>query len=157
MTEVFLSMKPKVQILISIVQYGVLIAVGLLLPHSQISPFYSFINIFGVLLILGGFWIHGLSHYVHRQAHEKPEEIEKLVTTGIYSKIRHPGYMGLIITYLGFPLAFASLPVFVLSLIFAYPLYSQAKREEEFLIKKFGKEYQDYMKKVPWMFIPKII
>ncbi len=155
-TDVYLSAKPAVKILIDIVQYSILIAIGLLFPDPKI-PFSPFINVFGVILIVGGFWLHGLSHQVHKQAHKEPKKIEQLVTTGIYSKMRHPGYLGLILVYFGFPFVFTSVFVSIPVLIFAYPLYIQAKKEEEFLIKKFGKEYQDYIKKVPWRFIPKII
>jgi len=154
--DIYLSAKPKVRILIDMIQYAILTAVGLLFPYPKI-PFSPLTNIFGVFLIIGGFCLHRSSHQVHKQAHEEPEKTEELVTIGIYSKIRHPGYLGLILVYLGFPFASTSLLVFIPALIFAYPLYIQAKKEEEFLIKKFGKEYQDYMKKVPWKFIPKII
>jgi len=51
----------------------------------------------GISLLILGSIIHGLSHKEHKQAHSKAEDIEKIVTTGIYSKIRHPGYLGLIL------------------------------------------------------------
>ncbi len=40
--------------------------------------------------------IHGISHVHHKGAHSTTDEIEEIVTTGIYSKIRHPGYLGII-------------------------------------------------------------
>jgi protein-S-isoprenylcysteine O-methyltransferase Ste14 len=154
-TEIYLSATPKVRIIVNIIQYAILIAVVLLFPYPKI-PFSPYVNIFGIIVITAGFWLHGLSHQSHKQAHEKPEEIKNVVTTGIYAKIRHPGYLGLMLVYLGAPFAFSSFAVFIPVFIFSYPLYIQVKKEEEFLIKKFGREYQDYMKKVPWRFIPGI-
>ena len=66
------------------------ITIGILFPDPKF-PFRSFIRIFGFILIISGLWLHGLSYKVHKQAHQKTEKIEKLVTTGIYNKIRHPG------------------------------------------------------------------
>jgi protein-S-isoprenylcysteine O-methyltransferase Ste14 len=39
-------------------------------------------------------------------------EEEALVTAGIYSKIRHPMYIGLILLHIGYPVIFKSLPPF---------------------------------------------
>lgn len=94
---------------------------------------------------------------VHEKAHEKAMKIERLVTTGIYSKIRHPGYLGLILLNFGIAFAWGFLLLVVLVTFYACLSVETAKKEEEFLMEKFGAEYKKYMKRVPWRFIPKVV
>lgn len=152
--DIYLSIKPSSQLSIGFVSAVIMIATGILFPDPKIS-FYLFAKIFGFILILGGLWLHGLSHKVHKQAHRETEKIEKLVTTGIYSKIRHPGYLGLIFAFIGVPFAWGPLSLFIPAFISSYWLYITAKREEEALKDKFGKEYEEYMSKVGG-FIPRV-
>ncbi|MEE8591881.1 MAG: methyltransferase [Spirochaetia bacterium] len=53
----------------------------------------------------------GLFLYSEMKKHGVGEE-EALVTAGIYSKIRHPMYIGLILLHIGYPVIFKSLPPF---------------------------------------------
>jgi len=78
------------------------------------------------------------------------------VTTGIYSKIRHPGYLGLILMYLGVAFLFHNILANVVAVILSFLQILTALAEERFLIKKFGEEYKEYMRRVPWGFIPKV-
>ncbi len=80
----------------------------------------------------------------------------RLVTTGLYSLVRHPQYTGLFIGLFGegvvhWPTLFsvALFPVIVL----AYGLL--ARREEKQVLEQFGDEYRAYQRRVP-MFIPRI-
>lgn len=71
-----------------------------------------------------------------------------LVTTGIYSKIRHPIYYASILIVVGFPLLTGSVYTLYSSVLWIiFQLYLRALDERE-LIKKYGKEYEDYKKKV---------
>ena len=81
---------------------------------------------------------HHLIRYRREQGH-------KLVTHGVYSFERHPGYMG----YFYFSIASQLiLGNFVSFLAFFYVLwnffYDRICEEEETLIVFFGKEYMDY-------------
>jgi len=78
------------------------------------------------------------------------------VIIGIYSKIRHPGYLGLILMYLGVALLFHNILADVVAVILSFLQILTALAEERFLIKKFGEEYKEYMRRVPWRFIPKV-
>jgi len=73
---------------------------------------------------------------------------DKLITTGIYSKIRHPLYLGVKIMAIGIALLFQSFTglIFILLLLFPYHFY-RIKREDVALAKKFGSKYLDYRKK----------
>ena len=54
-------------------------------------------NIFGGILVTLAYVFHIWAEKDHRQAHERSQDINTIVTTGIYSKIRHPLYFSLII------------------------------------------------------------
>ncbi len=68
----------------------------------------------------------------------------KLVTTGIYSAIRHPSYLGLIISSLGWGLAFRSGVGAVLTLLLIVPVVGRMRAEEKLLRTQFGTEYDAY-------------
>jgi protein-S-isoprenylcysteine O-methyltransferase Ste14 len=67
-----------------------------------------------------------------------------LVTSGIYSVIRHPSYLGLLINSLGWALAFRSSVGVVLSIITLVPLIARINAEETLLHSWFGAEYDSY-------------
>jgi protein-S-isoprenylcysteine O-methyltransferase Ste14 len=68
-----------------------------------------------------------------------------LVTTGIYSVIRHPSYVGLIVNALGWALAFRSSIGVLLTLLMFIPLVARMNAEEALLRSQFGSEYESYM------------
>tara|TARA_Y100000310_G_C20618082_1_gene781753 strand:- start:69 stop:506 length:438 start_codon:yes stop_codon:yes gene_type:complete len=71
-----------------------------------------------------------------------------LVTSGIYSKVRHPLYLGGFLTYLGLGLYFRSIIGLALILVVVLPLFIySAVKEENLLIGKYGEKYQRYKKK----------
>lgn len=73
------------------------------------------------------------------------------VTNGLYSKVRHPQYLGIILATLGFtfvserPMAWISW----LNLVFAYTLL--ANYEEKILKEKYREETQRYRQQVPFI------
>ena len=79
-------------------------------------------------------------------------EGKHLVTTGIYSYIRHPQYVGLFLITVGFLLQWPTLITLMLwpFLIFAY--YRLAKREEAAVSKQFPEEFAAYRATVPAFF-----
>jgi protein-S-isoprenylcysteine O-methyltransferase Ste14 len=68
-----------------------------------------------------------------------------LVTTGIYSVIRHPSYLGLIVNALGWALAFRSTIGELITLLMFIPLVARMNAEEALLRSQFGAEYESYM------------
>jgi protein-S-isoprenylcysteine O-methyltransferase Ste14 len=67
-----------------------------------------------------------------------------LVTEGIYSKIRNPSYLGMIITSLGWGLAFRSGIGVVLAAMLLVPLVGRMNAEEKLLREHFGSTYVAY-------------
>jgi methanethiol S-methyltransferase len=89
-----------------------------------------------------------------RRIHQARKE-ERLVTDGVYSRMRHPQYTGLFVIVFGegivhWPtiVSVAAFPIIVI----AYTLL--ASKEERQMVEKFGDEYREYRRRVP-MFIPK--
>ncbi|MHA2184305.1 MAG: methyltransferase family protein [Promethearchaeota archaeon] len=80
---------------------------------------------------------------------------EKIVNTGIYSKIRHPQYFGAILAHLGFSILLSSLYSVLSSPFIIVLIYIISWKEEKELLAEFGQEYEEYKKKVP-MLVPKI-
>ena len=146
------------------VEFPILIGggiLGLIFSWSRF-PLYPLPNLLGLILVITGYVIH--LGYAHREfkkgeikTHRCSEEPKRLVTSGIYSKIRHPGYLGLILIYFGFALIFSIVWMLIPAVIFSVLTYLTAMKEEEFLKQEFGHEYQEYMNRVPWRFIPKIV
>ena len=71
-----------------------------------------------------------------------------LVTTGIYSKIRHPMFIGAILVYIGIVVIFQSIIGFLLVLFILIPFFIySAIEEEKILSEKFKDKYTAYKKK----------
>lgn len=68
----------------------------------------------------------------------------KLVTTGVYSVIRHPSYLGMLIYLLGWSLAFRSGVGVLLTALIILPLLARIRAEEKLLRSQFGDEYDAY-------------
>ena len=72
------------------------------------------------------------------------QEGHTLVTTGIYSVIRHPSYLGLLINSLGWGLAFRAGIGVLLTALLLPPLIARIRSEEALLRSQFGAEYDAY-------------
>jgi protein-S-isoprenylcysteine O-methyltransferase Ste14 len=67
-----------------------------------------------------------------------------LVTTGVYSVIRHPSYLGLLVNSLGWGLAFRSGVGVLLTALSIPPLLARIRAEEMLLRTQFGAHYDAY-------------
>jgi protein-S-isoprenylcysteine O-methyltransferase Ste14 len=80
----------------------------------------------------------------------------KLETHGIYGVIRHPSYLGLLATSLGWVLAFRSGVGVVLTALLLVPLVARIRAEERLLRSHFGAEYDAYFahtwRLIPWVY-----
>jgi protein-S-isoprenylcysteine O-methyltransferase Ste14 len=87
----------------------------------------------------------------HTSGRNRDEQVaEALNSTGIYSMVRHPLYLGNITTYIGWAV-FTGIdwlvPVFLILFVAYYRLIIYA--EEQFLTRKFGQDYLDWRKQTP--------
>lgn len=87
----------------------------------------------------------------HTSGRNRDEQVaEALNSTGIYSMVRHPLYLGNITTYIGWAV-FTGInwlvPVFLILFVAYYRLIIYA--EEQFLSRKFGQNYLDWKNQTP--------
>jgi len=68
----------------------------------------------------------------------------RLVTGGVYGVIRHPSYLGLLVSALGWALAFRSGVGVLLAALLIQPLIARIGAEERLLRSQFGDEYDAY-------------
>ena len=71
----------------------------------------------------------------------------RLVTDGIYGVIRHPSYLGLLVTSLGWALAFRSGVGLLLTLASTLVVLGRIQAEEKLLGSHFGAEYEAYRRR----------
>jgi protein-S-isoprenylcysteine O-methyltransferase Ste14 len=101
----------------------------------------------GVILFVAGgalrLWpVHVLGHRFSGLVAIQPGHT--LVTTGIYSVIRHPSYLGLLLNSLGWGLAFRAGMGVLLTALILPPLIARIRSEERLLRSHFGAEYDAY-------------
>jgi protein-S-isoprenylcysteine O-methyltransferase Ste14 len=70
-----------------------------------------------------------------------------LVTTGVYGLIRHPSYLGLLVSSFGWALAFRSGVGVLLVALLIPPLIARIDAEERLLRTQFGGEYDAYRRR----------
>ena len=151
----YLLAKP---ILRMVIEWPIIVIIGILgeiFSWARI-PLSPYSNLVGGAILLGGWIFHAYCHRVHKQAHEQSQQIEGLVTTGVFSIMRHPMYLSLIVMYLGLAIAWGVMWMLLPSLLFSVLTVLTTIKEEEVLLKKFGHQYEEYMQAVPWRLIPKI-
>ncbi len=127
-------------------------SIGIPIINFSIPIFYLLIS---VPFILIGAWFGIVSVKETTLKVAETHRTEKIISSKIYSLIRHPQYLGGILAHIGISFLLSSL----LSLIFT-PLvfllnFLVAWKEEQELIKEFGIEYENYRERVP-MFFPKL-
>ena len=79
----------------------------------------------------------------------------RLVTDGVYARVRHPQYTGLFLIAFGEGIVHWPTVVSVVAFpIIVFSYVRLARREERDMIAKFGDTYRDYQRRVP-MFVPR--
>jgi protein-S-isoprenylcysteine O-methyltransferase Ste14 len=141
----------RMQLIMLIVFFGVWggdLVSFYLLGYSTvvISLFSQLALVFPAILFLG------ISVYLVTQSHNAvfrdTSDQSQLLDSGVYSRVRHPMYLGILLFCLGF--IFVSLSILSLGVWFVFfILYDKMTSfEEEDLIRIFGEEYVAYQQRV---------
>lgn len=83
------------------------------------------------------------------------ERNHSVCDTGVYKIVRHPGYFGMIISWLGFPLVLGSLFSIIPVIISITLIIIRTQLEDKMLTEELL-EYKDYSKKTNFKLIPLI-
>jgi protein-S-isoprenylcysteine O-methyltransferase Ste14 len=106
------------------------------------------VMIISIVIILAGLWlIVGGWQRIHKS--------KRLVTDGVYARVRHPQYLGIILITLAFLIQWPTLLTLAMWPILIVMYYRLAKREEREMEAKFAEEYRAYKRCVP-MFLPSL-
>jgi len=113
----------------------------------------KYIIIFGTVVYIIGMVFALWARVVMKHTWGFPTEKEKkrqdfLAVTGPFRVSRNPIYVGFILIYFGFAIAIQSW-FFFLRFPMVWYFYKSVLQEEKNLEEMFGKEYKDYMKRVP--------
>jgi protein-S-isoprenylcysteine O-methyltransferase Ste14 len=149
-----------------ILALGIVALVGLILvppweythfsgPIPRDGPLAWFgLGLFGAGILLQASAFRALRGLYTLRLGVQPEH--RLVTSGPYRLVRHPGYLSNLLCLAGMGLALSSLVGLGLTL-FVVPLFvRRIAREEEMLAAEFGQEYQRYRQQTRWRLIPYI-
>ena len=84
----------------------------------------------------------------------RPRPDGQLVTTGIYSRVRHPIYAGMMLAGIGWSAITRSFAAFVVALLLAALLDAKARREEAWLVERYP-AYEEYRHRSK-RFVPRV-
>lgn len=95
----------------------------------------------------------------HRElgAHPALRQKNNLVTTGVYSRVRHPMFLSNILLAVGWALLFRGIYAFLCVPVWALCYVVLTLFEEKGLKEEYGEEYREYRRRVPWRIIPKLL
>jgi protein-S-isoprenylcysteine O-methyltransferase Ste14 len=123
-----------------------------------LSPHFPlFIKITGGLLLFPSLYLLiGASianPYLSTVVRIQSDRQQKVVSTGVYSIVRHPQYLGIIMLIIGGPLLLESIMAIIIGISIATILVIRIKGEEKMLIEELD-GYIEYMQKVKCRLLP---
>lgn len=123
--------------------------------YTRIYSLEPFIIYAGLVLFLISCWIRwrgfqSIGKFFNPRV--SVYENHRLIKDGSYSKIRHPLYLGSLISFIAVPAVFNSWGALLIIILTTVPaLIYRIKVEEKFLLNYFGDDYGEYMKKTKKM------
>ncbi len=138
-----------------VVAVWIILVLGIVISFLDYFIFQHGMYVFEIATLAGwalyffGLWVDSQAKRTlgeHYSPVVKTSSEHKLITQGIYRHIRHPIYLGLIISYLSIPLLLNSLDGLIVMVFIVLVILFRIRIEEKALLEKFGGEYRDYMK-----------
>ncbi|MBD3361787.1 DUF1295 domain-containing protein [Candidatus Woesearchaeota archaeon] len=140
---------------------ALILCLGLIIAeYLMFSTETGFVNYVGAVIVFFAGLIRIWSRSVLHEYFTLKVLIQKkhkLIRSGPYNFIRHPGYLSLTLFLIGLGLAFSSkFGLGLLLLLFIPALVYRIAKEEELMLAKFGKDYIYYMnstkKLIPYIY-----
>ncbi len=110
----------------------------------------------GCALVAGTVLLGAAANQLRKEGTNIPtwEPTLALATEGVYAMSRNPIYVAFVILMIAFGLFFASDWVFVMLVPFVLVMhFGVIRREEEYLLERFGEPYAAYTERVPRYFL----
>lgn len=115
------------------------------------NPHFGPFHVLSFVFIGGGFILISAAWKVLYEAQKR----RKLATTGAYSYVRHPQYVGFVLIMFGFLLQWPTILTLVMFPVLVFMYARLARAEEIDMRSTFGKAYADYAQRVP-AFVPRL-
>lgn len=112
-------------------------------------------NVSAVFMVAGGAMIVAGLIIMGRAFRQIYTARGDMVTSGLYSRMRHPQYFGLFLITLGMFIQWPTIVTIAMWPILALMYYRLARREEKEMVKLFGERYISYREDVP-VFFPRL-
>lgn len=135
------SIVQKVLRWLDIAVYLVFLAFALA-SGPRVTPWYV-----GLCLVAASVPLWFLARWQLGRSFSVRPEARQLVTTGLYSKIRHPVYVFGGLAWLGALLALLGWSALIIGAIVALVEVGRARREDRVLAEAFGPDYEAYRKR----------
>jgi protein-S-isoprenylcysteine O-methyltransferase Ste14 len=117
------------------------------IPLLDLTIYLINVLIFIPFFVMGAwFGIEGVIHTSLKVA--ETHRAERIVASGVYSIVRHPQYLGGILSHVGFSFLLSGMYSLLVTPLIIAMIYTISRKEENELTKEFGQEYTDYKKKV---------
>ena len=100
-------------------------------------------------------WVHQTLGRSYSYALETKTE-QTLITSGPFSRVRHPLYSAHNIFNLGKVLLTLNIPLIIIAILGVPLTYTRMRDEERMMIEQFGEEYKEYIRRTGRMF-PKVV
>jgi len=129
------------------IQFALLIALVLLPKRRGLELPPDLFDVLGLLLMIAGLAIVLIAFLSMGSALTPtpvPVDSAALRTHGVYSRVRHPIYVGILVGALGFTIAVGSLWQVLLTVILAGFFAAKASWEDRLLAEKHGVAWYDY-------------
>ena len=115
------------------------------------NPHFGPFHLLSFAFIGGGFWLISAAWAVLYGAQRR----HALATSGAYSYVRHPQYVGFVLVMFGFLLQWPTLLTLAMFPVLVIMYVRLARAEEREALAEFGMEYEDYRRDVP-AFVPRL-
>lgn len=148
---------PKKLRALFIIHYSPLLLMILIGPITPIYGIWKIQNEILLSIIIGSIiFTLGAFIYFKWEIFWEKKYHGQLVTEGIFEYIRHPHYTSLLTIGFGLAFFFNSIAALIIAFIAVPIMIISIIDEERLLIKQYGKQYIEFMKKTPWKIIPYI-